>query len=109
MVVLKKLKSSTLMETLVATVLIVIVFMVSSLIMNNLFGVHQKSNKMEIRAHLMELQYKFCNSKLELPYHGDYGKWEVSFVANNKSLIWEGKAVNKETKKEIYQKFVPCK
>ena len=37
MVVLKKIKASTLMETLVATVLIIVVFMAASMILNNMF------------------------------------------------------------------------
>ncbi len=52
MVVLKKIKAFTLMETLVATVLIVIVFMISSMLLNNLFYNSIKDNTIAIDAHL---------------------------------------------------------
>ena len=78
MVVLKKIKASTLMETLVATVLIVIVFMLSSMILNNLFSNSINSNTRAIETHLSELQYLYINEKLILPYQGNYKTWKVS-------------------------------
>ena len=61
MVILKKIKASTLMETLVASVLIVVVFMISSMILNNLFSNTIKSNTRAIEAHINELQYLYIN------------------------------------------------
>jgi hypothetical protein len=64
MVILKKIKASTLMETLVATVLIIIVFIIASMILNNLFFNTIKNNTTQIDAHLNELQYLYINEKL---------------------------------------------
>jgi len=76
--VLKKLKASSLMETLVATVLIIIVFMIASLTLNNiLFGsIRKEAGK--INTHLNELHYNYLHSKIEVPYYETFEDWEVS-------------------------------
>ena len=83
MVILKKIKASTLMETLVATVLIVVVFMISSMILNNIFSNSIKSNTREIDTYLNELEYLYKNEKLKLPYYDDFGDWKISIVTIN--------------------------
>ncbi len=103
MVVLKKIKGSTLMETLVATVLIVVVFMISSMILNNLFSNSITSNTRNIDAYLNELEYLQQHDKLLLPYYGTYKFWEVSVIAHMKHgenvVVLE--AVNPNTDKII--------
>lgn len=105
MVILKKIKASTLMETLVATVLIIVVFMIASMILNNLFSNSIKSNTRAIENHLNELEYLFINEKLELPYYDDFKSWEVTIEShkskNHSSIIIE--AINTETN-QIIQK-----
>ncbi|MCD2260792.1 hypothetical protein [Psychroserpens luteolus] len=103
MVVLKKIKSSTLMETLVATVLIVIIFMMSSMILNTIFSNTIKNNTRAIDSHLNELQYLQNNDKLELPYQEVFGKWQImvtEFAQNNSTRV-EFEAINSDTNKTI--------
>jgi ABC-type dipeptide/oligopeptide/nickel transport system permease component len=70
------------METLVATVLIVIVFMVASMVLNNLFANSIQLNDNEVRQELIRLQYQHENGLLQLPYYAELGDWtlEVSEV-----------------------------
>ena len=108
MVVLKKIKASTLMETLVATVLIVIVFMISSMLLNNLFYNSIKDNTRAIDAHLNELQYRYQNEKLILPYQDDFNSWNISIVPvkeNGKSIVIFD-AINMTTNKTIERKII---
>ena len=103
MVILKKIKASTLMETLVATVLIIIVFMVTSMILNNLFFNTIKNNTTQIDAHLNELQYLYINNKLAIPYQADFNEWDISvstYKENNKTII-SFEAFNSVTNKKI--------
>ena len=103
MVILKKLKGSTLMETLIATVLIVIVFMMASMILNNVFATSIKNNTRLIDAHLNELQYLELNNKLELPYYETINDWKISIVKyqdQSKSNI-EFEAFNASSKQTI--------
>ncbi|TXD83445.1 hypothetical protein ESY86_09570 [Subsaximicrobium wynnwilliamsii] len=103
MALLKKIKASTLMETLVATVLIVIIFMLSSMILNTIFSSSIKNNTQSISTYLNELHYLQKHKKIELPYYEDFENWRISIVKfsedNKKSLEFE--AVNSETEKTI--------
>ncbi|UOB17898.1 hypothetical protein [Abyssalbus ytuae] len=78
MAVLKKVKASTLMETLVASVLIVVIFMVASLILNNLFSNSIKFNTQKIENELNAIEYAVITKQLKLPYRDDYENWQIS-------------------------------
>ena len=107
MVVLKKIKASTLMETLVATVLIVVLFMMTSMILNNLFFNSIKSNTRDIDAYLNELEYLYRHQKIQHPYKDDLNTWEITLqkTANTtKSISLE--AINKETNKTILRQII---
>lgn len=80
MVVLKKIKGSTLMETLVATVLIVIVFMIASMVLNSMLSgnIRQHTELAEERLHALEYQYR--NQGIQLPYYEDFESWEITIT-----------------------------
>ncbi|GAA3614532.1 hypothetical protein Q4Q39_02680 [Flavivirga amylovorans] len=103
MVILKKIRASTLMETLVATVLIVVVFMISSMILNNLFSNTIKNNTRTIDTHLNELEYLYINEQLEIPYQDDFNNWEVSITEykENQSNKIEFEAINRTINKTV--------
>lgn len=86
------------METLVATVMIVIIFMIASMILNNLFSNTIKNNTRAIDAHINELQYQYLNGKLKIPFSDDYNEWQISvtlFKSNDISHVeFEGKNSN---------------
>ncbi|GAA3647246.1 hypothetical protein [Flavivirga jejuensis] len=108
MVVLKKIKGSTLMETLVATVLIVVIFMISSMILNNLFSNTIKKNTRAIEAHINELQYLCKNEKLIIPYYDDFNSWDIAITTQkdgNKTIILF-EAINTETNQSYSKQSV---
>lgn len=82
----KRVKAATLMETLVATVLIVVIFMVTSLILNNLFAGMVKGNTREIETRLDKLEYKLKNNTLKLPYSETFGAWDISVAVEGRGL-----------------------
>ena len=87
MVVLERIKASTLMETLVATVLIVIIFMISSMLLNNIFSNSIKGKDHHITERLQQLKYEYKNKKLKLPYYENVEEWEFSINAELKEGI----------------------
>lgn len=97
--ILKKIKASTLMETLVASVLILIVFMLSSLTLNHLFSNSIKNSTQEINVYLNELEYLYVTQQLQAPYNDTYKKWEITIQKNNDSI--EFQAIHSITKKHI--------
>lgn len=103
MAVLKKIKASTLMETLVATVLIVIVFMMASMTLNSLFVNTVAGNTNEVTQELLFLQYQYENGQLELPYFDELGDWKI--IVEEQEWKSNGKinfsAEHLSTKKEV--------
>lgn len=104
MVVLKKIRASTLMETLVATVLIVVVFMMASLILNNTFSGYIKNNKHQLNNYIYELEYLYVSNKINLPYNSEYKEWSISiYNLDNTSKKIIISAIHKETRKQVKQ------
>ena len=98
--VLKKIKSATLVESLVATVLIVIIFVVSSLIINNLLLNGFNNNTTEIENRLYELEYEYQNKKILLPYQERFQNWNILIEKNTNNSI-EYKAQKEQSSKVI--------
>lgn len=103
MAVLKKVNASTLMETLVASVLIVLVFMITSMILNNMFSNSIKNSTRDIDAHLNELEYLYKTEKLTIPYQDDHNNWQITIEATteNGSKSVQFEALNSTTNKNI--------
>ncbi|MEX0290068.1 MAG: hypothetical protein AB3N14_13240 [Flavobacteriaceae bacterium] len=78
MAVLKKIKAATLMETLVATVLIVIIFMISSMLLNSMFANSIKSRKHHVISHMQRLKYELQNHSIQMPYTKKDGDWKYT-------------------------------
>lgn len=100
MALLIKIKGATLMETLVATVLIIVIFVISSMILNNLFSNTIASNTRTIQAQLNKIEYLYLNEKIILPYDEEIGNWQISVEKNNPDNI-SIQALNRVTKKQI--------
>lgn len=91
------------METLVATVLIVVVFMMASLTLNTLFATTITTNDDPVRQELLFLQYTYDHGKLSLPYYGELDVWEITVqeqeVRGTKTIVFL--AVNTINKREV--------
>lgn len=106
MAILKKIRSSSLIETMIATVLIVIIFMVASLTLNNLFNNSIKYNTTDIETYVNKLEYQYQHQLLKLPYEETYGNWELSISQETQEelpviLIEANHLENKRTLKRI--------
>lgn len=78
MAVLKKIKAATLVETLVASAIIVIVFLIASISINNVFNSTIKSNDFELNNRIKEITYLAKHQKVPLPFVEETHKWEIS-------------------------------
>ena len=104
MAVLKKIRSATLVEAMVATVLIVVVFMIASLVMNNLLLNTFSRNTHAIDSRMKELEYNIKNENIETPYSEEYNGWRISIdkTADEQGIVWlNHKAVNLQNGKEV--------
>lgn len=94
------------METLVATVIIVIIFMISSLILNNVFGNIVVNDLQPIETRMLELEYEYKNGKLLLPYQEDEGDWLYTLQKiNDKKVILKAENYNTDQVRieELYE------
>lgn len=111
MVVLKKIQASTLMETLVSTVLIVIIFMISSMLLNNMFANSVRYNTHFMSEHLHELQYRYQNNELQPPYQEELAVWEIQVFEEHREgmmmVVFE--ATNTQNKKELTKTLIDAK
>ena len=108
MVVLKRLKAASLMETLIATILIMVIFMLSSLILNNLFSNAIKKDKRAITAELNKLEYLYLNNQLQTPLLEEYGMWLITIkredLQKRKLIILEAEHTenNDHIRRQLY-------
>ncbi len=86
MVILKKIRAATLIETLTASVLIIIVFMIASLSFNNIFSNQIKKDHSAIENRIKELEYRIIHHQLQLPYTEDFGTWEIEITSNDNDI-----------------------
>ena len=88
MVVLKKIKSATLIEAIVASVLVVVIFVIASLILNNLVLNTYSKNTYIIEYRLNELEYECKNNTLILPYNELYEDWNIQGKRVNNWIVF---------------------
>ncbi|TAI48501.1 hypothetical protein [Flagellimonas allohymeniacidonis] len=96
---MRKIKASTLMETMVATVLIVVVFMIASLVMNTLMAAQVKSNLSPIKEHLQQLEYACMNKQLTVPYYEEWKGWEIALTQEGAMILIE--ATHLDNQKQV--------
>ncbi|MCK8522546.1 hypothetical protein M0D21_13260 [Aquimarina sp. D1M17] len=102
MVILKKIKGATLIETLTASVLIIIVFMIASLSFNNIFNTHVKRDQKAIENRVKELEYRVIHQKIVLPYSEDFAGWDVFITAQKEGARITYSKDEKEHQKIVY-------
>lgn len=77
MVILKKFKASSLMETLTASVIIIVVFIIASFSFNNVFLNTIKSNDEQLGNRISEIEYLAINNKLDFPFYEEGTYWII--------------------------------
>ncbi len=88
MVILKKIKSATLIEALTASVIIIIVFMIASLSFNNIFSSGVKMGfKSKVDNKIKELRYQQIHEMIELPYSLEIGKGEYNVFKDKEVIV----------------------
>lgn len=98
MVILKKIRAATLVETLVSSVIIVIVFMIASMSLNNIFGSVVKGNDSVLRNRIKEVTYMTQHATLNIPFYEDTEQWEIVIERRQDDLVME--VHNKMTSEE---------
>ncbi len=87
------------METLVATVLIVVIFMLSSMLLNSLFANTMVRDNKGIKQELLLLEYQLGHNRFPLPYESEWENWQISIWSEGERTVLS--AIEEGTKREI--------
>lgn len=101
MALLKKIRGASLVETLTASVIIVVVFMIASLSFNNVFLNSVKSDDNLLQSRLEEVKYLATHDKLQLPFFEEDAYWTISADELNGKLQMEVQNMRNGRKSEI--------
>lgn len=82
-----KMAGSSIVETLVASVIIVLIFSIASLTLNNIFRTNILSDTLGIENHSNKLIYLYKNQRISTPFYDNYKGWELSLSLDNKEIV----------------------
>ena len=103
----KKVHASTLVEVLVASVLIIVIFSMASLTLNTLFKSSVNANTLVIENELNKLYYLYQHEKIDNNYTADFNHWELSILKQKEdtfsSMVLQAK--NTQTNNIITKKL----
>ena len=94
-----------------ASILVVIIFMIASLVLNNLVLNTFSKNTHPVENRLNELEYELQNGLIELPYEENYKGWDIMISSEKKDsqkellMVATNEKITKEISRErIYDK-----
>lgn len=76
----KKINASTLIEVMVASILIIVIFASASLLLTTLLQSNAKSNTNAIENELSRLVYLYNHQKIDASYNADFNNWHIELV-----------------------------
>ncbi|WP_442267064.1 hypothetical protein ACSIGC_05025 [Tenacibaculum sp. ZS6-P6] len=107
MVILKKIKASSLNEVLVATVIIILVFGIAMMILTNLMKNLATKETHEHNALLNELIYQYQNEKIIVPYNINDSKFTyVVFSEEEDGVNWMNFEITSKRNNKILVKKI---
>lgn len=92
-------------EVLVASAIILIVFVIGSLSLNNVFVSGIKGNDSLMKSRINELLYLTQHRKITLPYYEETETYDISIEKKGENIVIESlhKPTNKKTSQVIYE------
>jgi Tfp pilus assembly protein PilE len=87
MLKLKKIRGSSLVETLIATVVIMIVFGIAMATVSNVLERTVRSNSRLIENKLTKLEYLYRNDKIQVPDQVEFQNWLIDIAKEKEGEI----------------------
>lgn len=87
------------METLTASVIIIVVFMIASSSFNNVFLNSVRSDDQLLLNRLEELKYLAKNEKISFPFYEEGSYWEISAEKKERRQVFQ--ILNKRNGKNV--------
>ena len=89
MVILRKIKAATITEIIVASAIILVVFGISSVSVNNIFSSSIIGNDHQMQNRIRELSYLQIHNKITIPYFEENQQWEISIEQQGSEIVLE--------------------
>ncbi len=89
MALLKKVRAATLVETMVASVIIIIVFLIASLSVNNIFRGTINSDDTLLQNRINELTYFINHEKIKIPFYEETNLWDIGIESGEDTYVME--------------------
>lgn len=90
MAVLKKIKGESLIGSIAATVIVMSIFVISSLVIKNVLFSTSKKDTSVMYIRIDELGYFASHGAIKLPYFEVEPKWEISIEKTDGYFVIEG-------------------
>lgn len=87
MALLTKIKGSALLESIVATVIVMAVFVAATMLLNTIFAATVKNNDAPYLNRINELTYFATYGTLEIPFYEETDFWEISISQHNGTYV----------------------
>lgn len=87
MALLKKIKGATLLETVIASVIVLIVFVVATATINNVFYSAVVNNTLVFENRVNKLYYLTLHKQFTLPFYENTPDWEISIEESNSNIL----------------------
>ena len=86
--VLKKIKASTLVETIVASVIIVLIFGIATLVLNNIYKSTLITDRSMQDYELNKLRYQYKNHVIKVPSVQEFEGFDISMEEENEFIFF---------------------
>lgn len=101
MVVLKKIRASSLVETLTASVIIVVIFMITSFSFNNVFLNTIKSDDEQLTNRIGEIKYLTRYERIKFPFFEEREYWVISAEQKSDAVYFEVQNLRNKKEKDF--------
>jgi len=90
MALLKKIQGATLVETLISSVIIITVFVVGTISVNNVFYSAIVNDDFSYSNRIKELHYLTLHNKIALPFYEETSDWDIIIEQKGEKKILTG-------------------
>ncbi len=100
--VLKKIKGTTLVETIVASVVIALVFGLATMLVNSVLKTTATNDTSASNYALNKLMYQYKNKAVEVPFREEFDTFEILAERRNTVVVFQVIKNGKPVKNQLY-------
>lgn len=99
--VLRKVNASTILENLIASVILMVIFILAGNALNNSFKTSIDSRDLNLHNSVKKTEYLLLYNKLQLPQSVESNKSQILFSKDDKTLVIQTNTPNESSKRTV--------